>query len=95
MASALERAARALADAESDRMQGTFYPSGQKLFERMPGRYYELARAVLMAVRELPDEILNEHLHDNEYGYAMYYEGWQPAIDAILADGEGRHDHDA
>lgn len=46
------------------------------------------ARAVLMAVRELPDKILNEHLHDNEYGYSMYYEGWQPAIDAILNEKE-------
>lgn len=46
--------------------------------------YESLVRAVLMAVRELPDKILNEHLHDNEYGYSMYYEGWQPAIDAIL-----------
>lgn len=48
--------------------------------------FVALARAVLLAVRELPDEIIDEHLYDNEYGYAMYYEGWQPAIDAILSE---------
>lgn len=78
-ATMLEKAARAV--------QFTAHFYGAEVPAGLAG---EIARAVLMAVRELPDEILNEHLYDNEYGYAMYYEGWQPAIDAILADGEGR-----
>lgn len=82
-ATMLEKAARALA-AEDARDRGV------DLYAKNPGLYLRLARTVLMAVRELPDEIIDEHLYDNEYGYAMYYEGWQPAIDAILADGEGR-----
>ena len=81
MTTMLERAARALADAESDRMQGTFYPSGQKLFERMPGRYYELARAVLMAVRE-PGDDMKESAGWSEYDAGCWAEG----IDAILGE---------
>ena len=91
---ALERAARALyemgrpasATAEHWNLEWSDVGEGSR------NEHREQARAVLMAVRELPDEILNEHLHDNEYGYSMYYEGWQPAIDAILNEKDTTND---
>jgi len=46
--------------------------------------YLKVARAVLLSVRDLPDEVVRAYLFDNEYGYAMYYEGWKPTIDLIV-----------
>lgn len=103
MASALERAARAVQDEIERQIAAIGYLGwGLGQDENRPnlGKTYvdgdldvsSLARSVLMAVRELPDEILNEHLYDKEYGYAMYYEGWQPAIDAILNEKDATND---
>lgn len=97
---ALERAARAAINAiasEKDFVEGAISMEEEgglvaSYVDVGPVNFIELARAVLMAVRELPDEILNEHLYDNEYGYAMYYEGWQPAIDAILNEKDTTND---
>ncbi|WP_447910534.1 hypothetical protein [Brevundimonas bullata] len=83
-ATMLEKAAKALA-AEDARDRGV------DLYNKNPGLYLRLARAVLMAVRNPNNSVLlaGEATGDQ-------YEGCDPAdcwpamIDAILADGEGR-----
>jgi len=72
--SMLEKAARAAARASDGSEDGW-------------KNYLPEVRAVLEALRELPDEIVNEHLYSREYGSDAYHYGWQPTIDAILNPG--------
>lgn len=86
MTTMLERAAMAAAAADA-----TLH-NGPDLYKINPDLYLRLTRAVLMAVRE-PDEDVMERAND-----VLFDLGEPPAcravhaamIDAILADGEGR-----
>lgn len=91
----LERAARALA-AEDARKTGV------DLYDKNPGLYMRLARAVLMSVREPDDAFMGALYPDPEpivadRGRAAGMRSRRAGrmqiahfIDAILADGEGR-----
>lgn len=80
-ASMLVRAARALA-AEDARDRGV------DLYNKNPGLYLRLARAVLMAVREPDGDMLGAG--DKVFNHGCHGSTWTAMIDAILADGEGR-----
>lgn len=76
----LEKAAKALLDRAGHTEYGLVVPEALAT---------DLARAVLMAVRDLPDQIVEDHLSDLEHGFgAFYYEAWQPTIDAILTESD-------